>query len=125
MVFLPVHEFLKCVRRYRWNYKIKNVFCLDRFLCLAFAQLIYKESLRDIEAYLQTVKRRLYHMKIPGRVYRCNLVNAKENGDWRIYADLTKVLIAEASRIYHDEDVGLKLQQIVFAFDSTTIDLCL
>jgi len=125
MAFLPMHEFRKCVRRYRGDYKIKRFFCLDQFLCLAFAQLTYRESLRDIEACLLTMKSRLYHMGIRGRVSRCNLANANETRDWRIYADFAQVLITEARRIYHDEDIGLKLKETVFAFDSTTIDLCL
>lgn len=125
MAFLPMHEFRKCVRRYSGDYKIKHFFCLDQFLCLAFAQLTYRESLRDIEACLQTMKKRLYHMGIRGRVSRCNLANANETRNWRIYADFAQVLIAEARRIYHDEDIGLKLKETVFAFDSTTIDLCL
>ena len=125
MAFLPMHEFRKCVRRYRGDYKIKRFFCLDQFLCLAFAQLTYRESLRDIESCLQTMKSRLYHMGIRGRVSRCNLANANETRDWRIYADFAQVLITEARRIYHDEDIGLKLKETVFAFDSTTIDLCL
>lgn len=125
MAFLPMHEFRKCVRRYRGNYKIKNFFCLDQFLCLAFAQLTYRESLRDIEACLQTMKSRLYHMGFRGRVSRCNLAHANETRDWRIYADFAQVLIGEARRIYHDADIGLALKETVFAFDSTTIDLCL
>ncbi len=125
MAFLPMHEFRKCVRRYRGDYKIKRFFCLDQFLCLAFAQLTYRESLRDIEACLLTMKNRLYHMGIRGRVSRCNLANANETRDWRIYADFAQVLITEARRIDHDEDIGLKLKETVFAFDSTTIDLCL
>ena len=125
MAFLPMPEFRKCVRRYHGDYKIKRFFCLDQFLCLAFAQLTYRESLRDIEACLLTMKNRLYHMGIRGRVSRCNLANANETRNWRIYADFAQVLIAEARRIYHDEDIGLKLKETVFAFDSTTIDLCL
>lgn len=125
MAFLPMHEFRKCVRRYRGDYKIKNFFCLDQFLCLAFAQLTYRESLRDIEACLLTMKNRLYHMGIRGHVSRCNLANANETRDWRIYADFAQLLITEARRIYHGEDIGLKLKETVFAFDSTTIDLCL
>ena len=125
MAFLPMHEFRKCVRRYHGDYKIKRFFCLDQFLCLAFAQLTYRESLRDIEACLLTMKKRLYHMGIRGRVSRCNLANANETRNWRIYADFAQVLIAEARRIYHDEDIGLKLKETVFTFDSTTIDLCL
>jgi len=125
MAFLPLNEFRKCVRRYCGDYKIKNFFCLDQFLCLAFAQLTYRESLRDIEACLLTMKNRLYHMGIRGRVSRCNLANANETRDWRIYSDFANILINEARRLYRKEDIGLKLKETVFAFDSTTIDLCL
>jgi hypothetical protein len=125
MDFLPLHEFRKCVRRYRGDYKIKNFFCLDQFLCLAYAQLTYRESLRDIEACLLTMKNRLYHMGIRGHVSRCNLANANETRDWRIYADFAQVLIAQARTLYAGEDLGLELESTVFAFDSTTIDLCL
>jgi hypothetical protein len=125
MAFLPLHEFRKCVHRYRGDYKIKSFFCLDQFLCLAFAQLTYRESLRDIEACLQTMKNRLYHMGIRGRVSRGNLAHANETRNWRIYADFAQVLIAEARRLYRDEDIDLELKNTVYAFDSTTIDLCL
>ena len=125
MAFLPLHEFRKCVHRYRGDYKIKSFFCLDQFLCLAFAQLTYRESLRDIEACLQTMKNRLYHMGIRGRVSRGNLAHVNETRNWRIYADFAQVFIAEARRLYRDEDIGLDLKNTIYAFDSTTIDLCL
>jgi hypothetical protein len=125
IAFLPLHEFRKCVRRYRGDYKIKTFSCLDQFLCLAFAQLTYRESLRDIVACLRTMKHRLYHMGIHSNVSRNNLAHANETRDWRIFADFARVLIAEAHRLYQDEDLGLDLQNTVYAFDSTTIDLCL
>jgi len=125
MAFLPLHEFRKCVRRYHGDYKVRKFTCLDQFFCLAFAQLTYRESLRDIVSCLRTMKRRLYHMGIRGRISRNNLANANEARDWRIYADFAQVLIAEARRLYRDEDIGLELKNTVYAFDSTTIDLCL
>jgi hypothetical protein len=106
MAFLPMPEFRKCVRSYRGNYKIKNFFCLDQFLCLAFAQLTYRESLRDIEACLLSMKNRLYHMGIRGSVSRCNLAHANETRDWRIYADFAQGLVADARRLYRDEDTS-------------------
>jgi len=125
MAFLPMHEFRKCVRRYRGDYKVKRFSCLDQFLCLAFAQLTYRESLRDIVSCLRTMKNRLYHMGIRSKVSRNNLAHANERRDWRIYADFAHVLIAEARTLYRDEDIGLDLQNTIYAFDSTTIDLCL
>ena len=125
MAFLPLHEFRKCVRLYHGDYRVRRFTCLDQFFCLAFAQLTYRESLRDIVSCLGTMKRRLYHMGIRGRVSRNNLANANEARDWRIYADFAQVLIAEARRLYKDEDIGLELANTVYAFDSTTIDLCL
>lgn len=125
MAFLPLHEFRKCVRRYRGDYKVRRFTCLDQFFCLAFAQLTYRESLRDIVSCLRTMKSRLYHMGIRGRISRNNLANANEARDWRIYADFAQVLIAEARRLYRDEDIGLDLKNTIYAFDSTTIDLCL
>jgi len=125
MEFLPLHGFRKCVKRYRGDYKIKTFSCLDQFLCLAFAQLTYRESLRDIVACLRTMKHRLCHMGIRSNVSRNNLAHANETRDWRIFADFARVIIAEARRLYQDEDLGLDLQNTVYAFDSTTIDLCL
>jgi hypothetical protein len=125
MDFLPLHEFRKCVRRYRGDYKVKSFSCFDQFLCLAFAQLTYRESLRDIESCLRTMKSRLYHMGFRGQVSRNTLAHANERRDWRIYADFAQVLIAQARTLYADEDLGLELKNTVYAFDSTTIDLCL
>jgi len=125
MDFLPLHEFRKCVRRYRGDYKVKSFSCFDQFLCLAFAQLTYRESLRDIESCLRAMKSRLYHMGFRGRVSRNTLAHANETRDWRIYADFAQVLIAQARALYADEDLELELDTTVYAFDSTTIDLCL
>jgi hypothetical protein len=125
MSFLPLHEFRKCVRHYRGDYKVRRFTCLDQFFCLAFAQLTYRESLRDVVSCLSSMQNRLYHMGIRGRVTRNNLANANEARDWRIYADFAQILIGEARRLYLDEDLGVDLQNTVYAFDSTTIDLCL
>ena len=125
MSFLPLDEFRKCVRRYQGDYRIRRFSCLDQFFCLAFAQLTYRESLRDIVSCLQTMRSRLYHMGIRGRVSRNNLAHANETRDWRIFADFASVLIAEARRLYGDEDIGLDLKNAVYAFDSTTINVCL
>jgi IS4 transposase len=125
MSFLPLDEFRKCVRGYQGDYRIRRFSCLDQFFCLAFAQLTYRESLRDIVSCLQTMRSRLYHMGIRGRVSRNNLAHANETRDWRIFADFASVLIAEARRLYGDEDIGLDLQNAVYAFDSTTINVCL
>jgi hypothetical protein len=125
MSFLPLDEFRKCVRRYQGDYRVRRFSCLDQFFCLAFAQLTYRESLRDIVSCLQIMRSRLYHMGIRGRISRNNLANANEARDWRIYADFAQVLIAEARRLYRDEDIGLELQNTVYAFDSTTINVCL
>jgi len=125
MSFLPLDEFRKCVRRYHGDYRVRRFSCLDQFFCLAFAQLTYRESLRDIVSCLQTMRSRLYHMGIRGRVSRNNLAHANERRDWRIYADFAAVLIAEARHLYGDEDLGLELQNTVYAFDSTTINVCL
>jgi hypothetical protein len=125
MDFLPLHEFRKCVKRYRGNYKVKSFSCLDQFLCMAFAQLTYRESLRDIEACLRSMQNKLYHMGIRGGVSRNNLANANETRDWRIYADFAQVLIHQARSLYADDDFGVELDQTVYALDTTTIDLCL
>ena len=94
--FLPLHEFRKCVTRYRGNYKVQNFYCLDQFLCMAFAQLTYRESLRDIETCLRTLRPKLYHVGIRAKVSRCTLADANENRHWRIYADFAQVLIRMA-----------------------------
>ena len=125
MDFLPLHEFRKCVKRYSGNYKVKSFTCLDQFLCMAFAQLTYRESLRDIEACLRSMQNKLYHMGIRGGVSRNNLSHANESRDWRIYADFAQVLIHQARKLYAEEDFGVELEETVYALDSTTIDLCL
>lgn len=125
MDLLPLHEFRKCVARYRGEHKVVRFSCLDQFLCLAFAQLTGRESLRDIEACLRAVQPKLYHMGFRGRIARNTLANANERRDWRIYADLAQVLIGQARPLYADEDFGAELELTAYAFDSTTIDLCL
>jgi hypothetical protein len=125
MDFLPAHEFRKCVDRYGGNRRIRSFSCHDQFLCMAFAQLTYRESLRDIEICLRSLGSRLYHAGIRGGISRSTLANANESRDWRIYADFAAVLIARARHLYRHEDLGLDLEQTVYAFDSTTIDLCL
>lgn len=125
MDYLPLQEFRKCVERYRGNYKVKSFSCMDQFLCIAFAQLTYRESLRDIEACLRSMRNKLYHMGIRGRVSRNTLAHANETRDWRIYADFAQVLIHQARRLYADDDFGVELEQTIYAFDSTTVDLCL
>jgi hypothetical protein len=125
MDFLPFYEFRKCVRRYRGDYKIRSFSCLDQFLCMAFAQLTFRESLRDIESCLRSMRNRLYHMGLRGNVSRNTLAHANETRGWRIYADFAQVLIHQARALYADDDFGLELKETVYAFDSTTIDLCL
>ena len=125
MDLLPLAEFRRCVERYDGDYKVQSFSCLDQFLCLAYAQLTYRESLRDIETCLRAHARQLYHMGFRGGISRNNLANANRQRDWRIYADFARVLIAQARGLYQDEPFGLELDQTVYAFDSTTIDLCL
>ena len=122
---IPSHEFTKCVERYGGNYKFRGFSCLDQFLCLAFAQLTYRESLRDIEACLRSVDSKLYHMGIRGRVSRSTLADANETHDWRIFSDFAQVLINIARPMYASESLGFDLDNTVYALDSTTIDLCL
>jgi hypothetical protein len=123
--FIPNYEFRQCIQRYNGNYKIKTFSCRDQFLCMAFAQLTYRESLRDIEACLRVAKTKLYHMGIRGKVSRNTLAHANETRDWRIYADFAQVLIRTARELYANEDFGLELDQTVYALDTTIIDLCL
>ncbi len=125
MDFLPSHEFNCCVRRYRGDYRLRRFSCLDQFLTMAFAQLTYRESLRDIETCLRAVRAKLYHAGFRGRVARNTLAKANANRDWRIYADLAAVLIARARALYANEPFAVELDQTVYAFDSTTVDLCL
>lgn len=125
MEFLPWRRFDTCVRRYRGDHKIKSFPCSEHWRVMAFAQLTYRESLRDIETCLRAVDSKLYHMGIRGGVSRNNLAHANETRDWRIYADFAQVLIAEARSLYADEDLGIDLDATVYALDASTIDLCL
>ncbi len=125
MEHLPLHVFHQCVDRYNGNFKVKEFTCLDQYLCMAFAQLTYRESLRDIEACLRAQKSKLYHMGIRSSLSRNNLANANKVRDWRIYADLAHSLIQTARKLYADESFGLELDNTVYALDATTIDLCL
>ena len=125
MELLPLRTFHQCVERYQGDYKVQSFSCLDHFLCLAFAQLTYRESLRDIEACLRAQQSKLYHMGIRSSVSRNNLAHANEHRNWRIYADFGGALIQTARHLYRDEPQAMELDQTVYAFDSTTIDLCL
>jgi hypothetical protein len=125
MELLPLRKFHVCVERYQGNYKVKSFSCLDQFLCMVFAQLTYRESLRDIEACLRSMENRLYHMGFRSVVSRNTLANANNTRPWRIFADFGQELITEARQLYATESFGVDLQNTVYAFDSTTIDLCL
>lgn len=122
---LPLTTFRRCVAAYGGEHKIKSFTCLEQFLCLAFAQLTYRESLRDIEACLRAQREKLYHMGIRSRVSRSTLADANEVRDWRIYADFAQRLIGTARKLYLDEPFGVDLKETVYALDTTTIDLCL
>ena len=122
---LPKRQFDQCVRRYRGNHRVKTFSCFDQYLCMAFAQITHRQSLRDIEACLRAVQPKLYHCGIRGKVSRNTLANANEHRDWRIYADFAQILISKARALYANEDFGMQLDREVYALDSTTIDLCL
>ena len=123
--FLPRHRFHRCVQRYRGDYKVQKFHCFEQFLCMAFAKLTYRESLRDIETCLRAVQPKLYHAGIRSRVSKSTLADANEKRDWCIYADFAQVLIGIARPLYANEDLGIDLDNTVYALDSTTIDLCL
>ena len=123
--FLPQKKFRQCVERYKGNHRVRTFSCYDQFLCMAFAQLTYRESLRDIECCLRSVHEKLYHIGIRGKVSRSTLSDANENRDWRIYRDFAHILIQEARNLYVNDDFGLELDETVYALDSSTIDLCL
>jgi Domain of unknown function (DUF4372)/Transposase DDE domain len=123
--FLPDREFRRCVARYDGDYRLRGFSCWDQFLCLAFAQFTYRESLRDIEACLRASPDKLYHMGIRGRVSRSTLADANEKHDWRIFADFAQILIQRARGLYADDPFGVELLNSAYALDSTTIDLCL
>jgi hypothetical protein len=125
MEFLPRHEFNTCVRRYGGHRRPRGFSCRDQFLSMAFAQLTFRESLRDIETCLNAVRPKLYHAGFRGTISRSTLADANRVHDWRIYADFAQVLIGHARRLYVAEPFGVTLNQTVYALDSTTIDLCL
>jgi len=125
MSFLPKHEFNKCVQRYRGEHHIRSFSCFDQFLSMAFAQLTYRESLRDIEICLRALQPKLYHAGFRGKVSRSTLADANEKRDWRIYAGFAHVLIGMARELYANEEFGLQITEAAYALDSTTIDLCL
>ena len=125
MQHLPLTTFRRCVARYRGEHKIKSFSCLDQFLSMAFAQLTYRESLRDIEACLRAQRSKLYHLGIRSMVARNTLANANAMRDWRMYADFGQSLIGIARRLYIEESFGVDLKESVYALDTTTIDLCL
>lgn len=125
MAHLPLHELRRCVGRYHGHHKVKRFSCLDQFLCMAFAQLTYRESLRDIETCLRAQSSKLYHMGFRAHIARSTLAKANEVRDWRIHADLAQALIRIARRLYAGDDFGVELEQTVYALDSTLIDLTL
>ena len=125
MDFFPKHKFRQCVNRYNGNYRVRSFTCFDQFLCMAFAQLTYRESLRDIECCLRAMREKLYHMGIRSKVSRSTIAYANENRDWRIYCDFAQILIHQARQLYANDDFGLQLQETVYALDATIIDLCL
>ena len=125
MDFVPMHVFRRCVSRYHGDRRVRSFTCLDQYLCMAFAQITYRESLRDIEACLRAQSRKLYHMGIRGSVAKTTLAEANEQRDWRIYEDLAHSLIATARLLYKTETFLNDLKETVYALDATTIDLCL
>ena len=125
MDFIPVHEFRRCVARYRGQYRVRSFSCWDQFLSMAFAQLTYRESLRDIETCLRALGGKLYHLGIRGHLSRSTLADANETRDWRIFADLARVLIIMARPLYAGDPLGVELEETAYALDCTTIDLCL
>ena len=125
MDFLPKKKFRKCVNRYNGNYRVRSFKCYNQLLCMAFAQLTYRDSLRDIECCLRAMKDKLYHMGIRGKISRSTLADANEKRDWRIYRDFAQILIRHARKLYADEDFGVQLDETVYALDATIIDLCL
>ena len=125
MDFFPKHDFNKCVHRYRGNHRVKTFSCLDQFLCMAFAQLTFRQSLRDIEICLRAIHPKLYHAGFRGNVSRSTLADANEKRPWQIYADFARVLIQRARALYRQESFAVELDNTVYALDSTTIDLSL
>jgi len=125
MEHVPKYEFGKCVDRYGGEIRVRKFSCWDQFCCMAFGQLTFRQSLRDIEACLRSMQSKLYHMGIRGKVARSTLADANENREWRIYSDFAQVLITTARKLYLNDEIGVRLKKTVYALDSTTIDLCL
>jgi hypothetical protein len=125
MDYVPMHEFHRCVERYEGSYKVQKFSCWDHFLCMAFSQLTYRESLRDIVHCLGAQQSKLYHLGFRSAITRSTLSYANNTRDWRIYADLAAVLMTTAKELYRDEPFGVEITNTVYALDSTTIDLCL
>jgi hypothetical protein len=123
--FLPIHDFRKCVKRYNGQSKVRSFSCWDQFLCLAFAQLTYRESLRDIEVCLRAVQSKLYHLGFRGHIARSTLADANEQRDYRIFADFAQVVIHRARKLYADESFDAEIDGIIYALDATVVDLCL
>ena len=122
--FLPRKSFRTCVKRYNGNYRIRSLTCYEQFLCMAFAQLTYRDSLRDTVLCLRAMQTKLHHVGIQSKVAKSTLADANEKRDWRIYCDFAQVLIGQARKLYAEDDFGLQLQETVYALDASTIDLC-
>jgi hypothetical protein len=122
--FLPRKSFRTCVNRYSGNYRIRSLTCYEQFICMAFAQLTYRESLRDTVLCLRAMHNKLHHVGIQCKIAKSTLADANEKRDWRIYCDFAQVLIDQARKLYCDDDFGLQLDETVYALDSSTIDLC-
>ena len=122
--FLPRKSFRTCVNRYHGNYRIRSLTCYEQFLCMAFAQLTYRHSLRDTVLCLQAMENKLHHSGIQCNVAKSTLADANEKRNWRIYCDFAQVLIGKARKLYADDDFGLQLDETVYALDASTIDLC-
>ena len=125
MNYIPRHSFRKNVNKYKGNYKVKSFSCWEQFLVMSFAQLTYRESLRDIESCLRAMNKKLYHMGISSKISRSTLAKANKNRDWRIYHEFAMVLIKTAKDLYKNENLFEELDETVYALDSSTIDLCL
>lgn len=125
MSYVPKYSFDSCVKKYRGNYKVQSFTCWEQFLAMTFAQLTYRESLRDIEACLRAMQNKLYHIGIRNKISRSTLADANQNRDWRIYADFAYILIDQAKELYRDDKFFKELDETIYALDSTTIDLCL
>ena len=125
MDYFPYRRFGTCVKRYAGDKKVRTFSCRDQLLCMIFAQLTGRESLRDIEACLRVLQPKLYHVGIRSNISRSTLADANEKRDWRIYADIAQILIDHCKILYVNEDIGLDLDATVYALDATTIDLCL